>query len=61
MEMNPNQTKWVFESEFRCTGFLRVVAFLMPGMFCKALLKDMQRFKDFAEGQRQGNASLYNS
>ena len=50
-ELEPNKTRWEFESEFQCTGFLRVMAFLMPGMFCKASLKDMTRFKRFAESQ----------
>ncbi len=51
VELGPNETRWVFESEFRCTGFLRILAFLMPGMFCKASLNDMKKFKKFAESQ----------
>lgn len=51
-ELGRDETRWEFESEFRCTGFLRIVAFLMPGMFCKASLKDMTHFKKFAESQK---------
>lgn len=49
IEEGPDRTKWVFETEFKCSGFLKVMAFLMPGMFKKQSRKDMQRFKDFAE------------
>jgi len=51
VELGPNQTRWIFESEFRCSGFLRVMAYLMPGMFKKASLNDMRRFKKFAESR----------
>ncbi len=50
-EIGPNETRWEFECEFRCTGFVRILAFLMPGMFQKASLKDMTSFKRFVESQ----------
>ncbi len=50
-ESGPSETRWEFETEFRCTGVLRIMAFLMPGMFRKASLKDMTNFKRFAESQ----------
>lgn len=49
IEISSDETEWVFESEFKCGGFLKVMAFLMPGMFKKATKKDMDAFKTFAE------------
>lgn len=43
------QTRWRMHSEFRCGGFMKIMALLMPGMFKKQSRKFMQRFKDFAE------------
>lgn len=51
LKNSPTQTKWVFETEFRCTGFLRILALIMPRMFKNESQKDMQRFKEFAESQ----------
>ncbi len=48
-EKGHQETHWEFDSEFRCTGILRILAFFMPGMFRKASLKDMTYFKNFAE------------
>ena len=56
-ELGPNTTQWECESEFRCRGLLRVMAFLMPGMFEKATLKEMHNFKRFA-GDRHRNHSV---
>jgi len=44
-----HKTRWEFETEFRCTGILYLMALVMPGMFRKASWKDMTRFKEFAE------------
>ncbi|NDV62411.1 SRPBCC family protein [Puniceicoccales bacterium CK1056] len=44
-------TKWLFTSEFKCGGFMRLMVFFMPGMFKKQSLKSMHQFKDFAEGR----------
>lgn len=43
-------TRWTIETEFHCKGFMRVMAFLMPGMFKKETQKVMNAFKVFAEG-----------
>lgn len=48
-ELEPNKTHWEFDSEFRCKGILKVMAWLMPGMFKKASFKEMENFKAFAE------------
>lgn len=56
-ELDAGSTEWTFESEFRCTGLLSVMAFVMPGMFRSATLKEMNSFKAFAEGNRQDGRS----
>ena len=45
------RTRWVFETEFKCSGMIRIMAFFMPGMFRKESLKNMERFKEFAEAE----------
>ena len=52
-ELEPNKTQWEFESEFRCRDLLKVMSFLMPGMFRKASFKEMNNFKMFAESRRE--------
>ena len=54
IDINTNKTMWVRITEFRCTGFLKVMAFLIPSIFKKASLKDMKEFKRFAESQPLG-------
>ena len=49
MEAGPNKTKWVFTSEFQCSGFLKIMAFFMPGMFKKQSKEFMEDFKTYAE------------
>ncbi|WP_412564013.1 SRPBCC family protein [Thalassobius sp. MITS945101] len=44
-------THWWVESEFRCKGFLRLMAWLMPGMFSKQTMSFMQDFKSFVEDE----------
>ena len=51
IEINKNKTMWVLMTEFRCTGFLRVLTFLVPSIFKKASIYDMKAFKCFAESQ----------
>ena len=51
-ETGPNQTEWRMEAEFRCSGFLRIMAFFMPGMFRKQSEKMMRDFKVLAEGEQ---------
>lgn len=45
------QTRWVLSTEFRCTGWLKVMAVLMPWMFKKQTRLAMVRFKAFVEEQ----------
>ena len=43
------QTRWRVDTEFRCAGFLGLMARLFPGMFAKQTEKMMAAFKSFAE------------
>lgn len=44
-------THWRIDTEFRCKGVMRLMAFFMPGMFRKQTTKMMADFKAFAEAQ----------
>ena len=44
-----DRTRWVNDTEFRCTGFVRLLTIVRPGMFKKQTLKSMNDFKAFAE------------
>jgi uncharacterized protein YndB with AHSA1/START domain len=49
-ETAAGKTRWVLESHFNCSSLMmKLIAFLMPGMFKKQTLTFMQRFKEFAE------------
>jgi len=50
-ELPGGKTHWRINTEFRCQGFMRVMAFLMPGMFKKQTAEFMDMFKAFAEGE----------
>ena len=50
IDLGNNRTKYISESEFIFSSFMmKVFAFIMPGMFKKQSLENMQRFKEFAE------------
>ena len=48
-EVDKNTTKWVSENEFRCSGFMKIIAFFMPGSFKKETMKYLEYFKEFTE------------
>jgi len=52
-ELSQGKSEWKMECEFCCRGFVKVISCLMsclmPGMFRKATLNEMTRFKAFAE------------
>lgn len=48
-EVSPTSTKWISDNEFEFSGFMKIIAFLMPGSFKKQTLKYMKDFKTFAE------------
>lgn len=50
LDVDERKTKWILESEFRCSNLvMKIMTFLMPGMFKKQSLMYMNRFKGFAE------------
>lgn len=46
---NGDSTKWITTNEFQFKGFMKLMAFFMPGMFKKQSFKYMKDFKKFAE------------
>lgn len=50
-EFAENKTRWISENEFEFSGFMKFIAFLMPGSFKKQSFKYMQQFKKFAESE----------
>ena len=50
-ETDDGRTIWRIDTEFQCSGFLKVMTWIMPGMFRKQTLKMMNDFKIFAEGE----------
>jgi len=50
-EAGPSKTIWHSDCEFRMSGFMKVIAFLMPGAFKKESAKMQERFKAWAEKQ----------
>ncbi|TPD67208.1 SRPBCC family protein [Flavobacterium microcysteis] len=51
IKLSDTKTKYVTENEFQLKGFMKVMAFLMPGAFKKQSLKFMSAFKKFVESQ----------
>ena len=43
------QTEWVSESEFKFSGFMKLISWIMPGSFKKQSWVYMEDFKAFAE------------
>ncbi len=51
LDLGPQHTRWKFDTEFRCTGVIKIMAMFMPGSFKKRSWQFMRQFKDFAEKQ----------
>ena len=47
--VSENRTKWVSESEFKFSGMMRWMGWLMPGLFKKQSQKYLDDFKEFSE------------
>ena len=50
-EIDENTTKWVSESEFQLSGFMKIMSWFMPGAFKKQSQKYLDQFKVYAEDQ----------
>lgn len=48
-KLDGNRTKWVSDSMFQFSGFMKIIGWLMPGSFKKQSCKYLEMFKDFAE------------
>ncbi len=48
-ELSNGNTKWVSKNEFKFSGFMKVMGFLMPGAFKKQSYTYMEDFKSFVE------------
>lgn len=49
-DVDDHTTKWISEAEFQFSGFMmKLIGFLMPGIFKKQSVKYQKDFKDFAE------------
>lgn len=48
-EEKDGKTIWKMETEFQCSGFMKLMAGVGKKMFMKQTLEDMNRFKDFVE------------
>ena len=51
IEKEDDKTIWKSVNEFKCSGFLRLMIFFMPGMFKKETCKYLVNFKKFAESK----------
>ena len=49
VDVGGQTTKWILNSEFKCSGITRLFAFFMPGAFKKQTLTYMKYFKEFVE------------
>ncbi len=48
--VNENTTKWISETEFEFSGFfMKLMGFIVPGVFKKQSMKYLKDFKAFAE------------
>jgi hypothetical protein len=51
-KVDEQTTRWHSECEFKFKGFMKLIAFFMPGSFKKQSQKYMDQFKSFAEGSK---------
>lgn len=47
--LGPDKTKYITEQEFQFKGFMKIIAFLMPGAFKKQSREYADDFKNFVE------------
>lgn len=52
VDLGNNKTKYISEQEFKMEGFMmKIMGFLMPGLFKKQTMKYLKDFKTFAEAE----------
>ena len=49
VELEGDRTRWSSDNEFRFSGFMKIIGFLMKGAFPKQSRRYMEDFKRFAE------------
>ena len=49
--IDENTTRWHSDCDFEFSGFMKIMAFFMPGAFKKQSQKYLDQFKTFAESQ----------
>jgi len=49
--IDENTTRWYSDCHFEFSGFMKIMAFFMPGVFKKQSQKYLDQFKAFAEGE----------
>ncbi|WP_108866936.1 SRPBCC family protein [Aquimarina aquimarini] len=54
-ELANGHTKWISKNEFKFSGFMKIMGFLMPGAFKKQSYSYMKDFKAFAEDGKSVN------
>ena len=47
-----NRTRWITDSEFQFSGFMKLIGLFKPRIFKKQARQMMQDFKDFAENNK---------
>ena len=52
VQLTDKKTRYITEQEFQFKGFMKIIAFLMPGAFKKQSMKYLTDFKKFAETQK---------
>ena len=56
VEEAPDRTRWIAESEFRCSGLkMKLMTIFLRPMFTSTTLKSLRDFKAFAEGEGRGD------
>ncbi len=51
-KVGDKKTQWTSYTEFKCSGFMRIICWLMPRSFKRQSIKNMRRFKVFAENNQ---------
>ena len=55
VEDGPDRTRWIAESEFRCSGLkMHLMTIFLRPMFTSATMKSLRDFKTFAESEGRG-------